>query len=136
MIFSVDMKPTGKGRPRFTMQGGRVHTYTPQQTKDAETLIASGYLLAGGRRYDGAVQLGITAVYKIPKKTSKSKQAEMLMHKIKPQTKPDIDNVVKLVLDALNGIAYRDDKQVVSIKCGKIYGESARMIVEVEGECQ
>lgn len=131
MIFAVDMKPTGKERPRFTVQGGRVHTYTPQKTKDAEAEISAAYLMAGGKRYEGPVMVGVTAVYKVPKNTPKNKREEMLEGKVKPKTKPDIDNVVKLVLDALNGVAYIDDSQVVYVRCGKIYGTTAQMIVEV-----
>ena len=71
----------------------------------------------------------IYAYYKIPKSTSKKKRAEMLEGRIFPTIKPDADNVAKIILDALNGVVYEDDKQVVGLLTLKRYSEEPRVEV-------
>ena len=58
---------------------------------------------------------GVTAFFEPPKSISKKKRAEMLEGKIWPAKKPDSDNIAKVVLDALNGIAYHDDTQIIKL---------------------
>ena len=65
----------------------------------------------------------IQAFYPIPKSTTKKARLAIMQEDIRPQTKPDCDNIIKIVLDALNGVAYYDDKQVVCVSCNKYYGE-------------
>ena len=62
----------------------------------------------------------IEAVFPIPKSWPRAKKAEALAGKL-PPGKPDIDNILKVVLDGLNGIAYEDDKQVTMTQCKKVY---------------
>ena len=45
-----------------------------------------------------------------------------------PLKKPDIDNCIKVILDSLNGIAYKDDSQVVSLKIEKYYADKPSLI--------
>ena len=73
----------------------------------------------------------ITASFLPPKSASKRKKVEMLEGKIYPTKKPDIDNILKVVLDALNGLAYRDDSQVISCTVLKTYGEEEGVYVSV-----
>ena len=68
------------------------------------------------------MRIRIQAIYQIPKSFSKKRTATALDGLIRPQVKPDIDNVVKVVCDALNKIAYKDDTQVVEIAACKLYG--------------
>ena len=56
----------------------------------------------------------------------------MLSGEIKPTKKPDADNIVKIICDALNNIAYKDDTQVVDLQVKKIYGGTEKVIVEIE----
>ena len=51
---------------------------------------------------------------------------------LRPTTKPDIDNVIKAVLDGLNGVAYADDSQVVALSASKCYSDDPRVVVIVE----
>ena len=67
-----------------------------------------------------------------PKSTSKIKHAEMLCGSLKPLKKPDVDNIVKVVADALNGVAYHDDTQIVSVSAKKVYAASEGLDVIVE----
>lgn len=115
----IQVEPQGKARPRFTKKG---RAYTPQQTKDYEDLIKYEFIRqCGNNPTDKPVSLSVTAYFKIPKGTSKIKSKKMASGLIKPTKKPDADNIIKAVADALNGIAYLDDKQIVECSCYKKY---------------
>jgi Holliday junction resolvase RusA-like endonuclease len=88
--------------------------------------VQLAYQAAGGRLYDGAVAVRITAHQALPKHATKAQRAAAERGEIHPIRKPDLDNIVKIVLDALNGSAYRDDTQVLQLDARKIYtaGES------------
>ena len=128
MIFKIEGQPQGKGRPRFTKSG---HAFTPQATRDYEFLIASEYKEAKGEMFDGNVRVNIKAYYKIPKATTKEKRGLIERGLLKPAVKPDIDNVIKAILDGLNSVAYHDDNQVVYVDGEKFYAEEPCVIVEV-----
>lgn len=118
VYFFVPGKVQGKARPRFSSRSGTV--YTPGRTKSYERQIAEAYEAQHGPCFDGAVMVVIEAVFPIPKSWPRAKKAEALAGKL-PPGKPDIDNILKVVLDGLNGIAYEDDKQVTMTQCKKFY---------------
>jgi Holliday junction resolvase RusA-like endonuclease len=70
----------------------------------------------------------------MPASASKKKQQSMLHGGIRPTKKPDCDNIAKAVLDALNGIAYYDDSQVVTVTVEKLYSDTPRVEVEITEE--
>lgn len=122
MDFFVPMRRiVGKARPRFMRSG---HTYTTESTRDAEKQIAACARSAGVEPIQAPqpVSVLIEAFYPIPTSWPKAKKADANAGDLLPTVKPDIDNVAKLVLDALNGIAYEDDAQVVAIAATKAYG--------------
>lgn len=80
---------------------------------------------------EGAVRAEITAYYGIPKSASKRTRADMLSRYIRPAKKPDLDNVAKIVLDSLNGLAYKDDAAVVELVVEKFYSETPRVEVRL-----
>lgn len=125
--FTIEGEPKGKGRPRFTRGG---HAYTPKETVEYEEWVRASYLKAG-KVYFANEELGmeIKAYYKIPKSTSKKKRAEMVH--TRPTKKPDYDNVAKIVTDALNEVAYADDKQIVEAKQSKLWAIDDKPRVEV-----
>lgn len=127
----IDGEPVGKGRPRFCRRGNYVQTYTPAETQAYESRIKTAYLLAG-QMMQGPVKISITAYYKIPKSASKAKRHTMLNGEILPQKKPDVDNVAKIVLDALNQVAYQDDKQVAELHVYRYYSDTPRVEIEIE----
>jgi Holliday junction resolvase RusA-like endonuclease len=131
MRFTVDIDPIGKARPRFTKTG---HAYTPQKTKDAEELIAAAYrATSGGCIPKGVpVELGVTAHFPIPKSFSQKKRDAVLDSEILPTKKPDADNILKLVADALSGVAYEDDAQVVRMEVLKEYTALDDGYIEIE----
>lgn len=124
--FFVPGTPTGKGRPRFSVVQGRVVAYTPKSTKDVEKMVAKEFraLKTNHGPESGNVKIFITAVFDIPKSYTKAKRELALAGKIYPTKKPDIDNITKLVMDALNGLAYYDDSQVTVIHAVKRYSMS------------
>jgi len=127
VTFTVPGPPVGKGRPRMTRRG---HTYTPQKTIDAEERIAAEARSALDRLAEGPVRLTVWATFQPAKSWPKYRRAAALgsFH----TQKPDVDNLGKLVADALNGIAYADDSQIAEIVCRKIWGPSPSTVVMIE----
>lgn len=133
LVFEVPGEVRGKGRPRFTKTG---HTYTDSETKAYEQKIIAYYRKAlGGFRWpDGAfISVKVTAHYPIPKSATKAAVAAMQSGKMLPTRKPDIDNVLKIVLDALNGVAYKDDARVVCVEAEKVYSFTPKIVIEMKG---
>ena len=97
--FFVRGIPT-KRRPRFTKQG---RAYTDEKTKKEMEEIAVRYK---GQKHKGCVSVEVDIYPKLPKNAPKRLEDTPAMKK------PDVDNVLKIVMDALQGVAYDDDKQV------------------------
>lgn len=128
--ITIPGKPRGKGRPRFSRATGR--TYTDDATAVYENLVKTIWMTVVGKRLDGELAVGIEAHYAIPTSKPKKIQAAMRDGFVRPTTKPDIDNVIKAVLDGLNGVAYADDSQVVEISASKCYSDDPRVVVIVK----
>ena len=131
ITFTIPGPPRGKGRPRFARRGQHVMTYTDDKTAAYENLVTLAYKQAGGGRMEGAIAVLLQMFHPIPKSASKAKRAGMIVGEIKPTIKCDADNCLKAVLDGLNGVAYDDDKQVVTILVMKRYDENPRVDVEI-----
>lgn len=135
MFFEVPGTPRGKQRPRVVRQNGRTISFTPDQTVQYENLVRWCYKTAeNSKRFpdDMPLKVIINAYYEIPKSASKKKRAQMITGEIRPTKKPDADNIAKIICDALNGIAYRDDAQVVTCIINKRYSEEPSVSVEIE----
>ena len=134
MQFEVKGKICVKGRPRFVRRGQCVQTYTPDTTANYENLIKWSLIQAGGEIINTptGVLISIIAGFTPPTSVSKKKQIDCLDNKIKCIKKPDIDNITKLVMDALNKIAYEDDSQVVEMTVRKVYHEQETLFIEIE----
>ena len=132
--FIVPGPSTGKGRPKFCSMGKFSKAYTPPKTKAAELdiLVRFKNSYPGAKPMDGAIFVSITATFGIPKNTSRKLGVAMLAGVVKPTKKPDIDNIIKLVLDALNGHAFTDDANVVELICTKRYGASPAVGISIE----
>lgn len=134
--FTIPGDPVGKGRPRFGRTKNRgVHTYTPDKTAKYEALVARCYRAAIGYTIKYAsIGIEINAYFPIPKSYSRKRVQDIMEERELPTKKPDCDNIVKIILDALNGVAYTDDKQVVDVRCRKHYarpGEPGRIVVTI-----
>lgn len=132
----------GKGRPRFSRKNGIMRTYTPQQTLQHEKQIKNAYEGASLREHgyiakapEGVpVHVSIVIRRGLPKSRPKR-----IVSELDTRSGFDVDNCVKEVLDALNGVAYSDDKQVTEIhalKRERVRGMEDRTYVTVfwEGE--
>lgn len=132
--------PVAQGRPRFSRQGGFVKTYDPIKSRTYKALIRLELqpLLSDPdfTPIDKACCLNLKVFRALPKSFSKKKREEALLGYIRPTTKPDTDNYVKGVLDALNGTALKDDSVVCEIFARKFYSERPRIEVVLEAkEC-
>ncbi|MCE0659081.1 RusA family crossover junction endodeoxyribonuclease, partial [Clostridioides difficile] len=106
-------EPVGKERPRFNLATKR--TYTPQKTKDYEELIKWLYQSKVRHYFTGYIKMTLRCYYSIAKSNSKKIKEQKRNNVLRPNKKPDIDNVVKIIADSLNEIAYKDDTQIVEV---------------------
>lgn len=127
--FEVLGEIVGKGRPRFTRTG---HAYTPQKTVSYENQIKKAYRHNYTYCSKKALRIKIIAYFKIAKSTSKKRKQFMLDDDIKCTKKPDVDNIQKIVLDALNNVAYLDDTQVVQVVAIKKWDEEEKLKIIIE----
>ena len=137
MKFTIEGDPVGKARPRV-YQGRAI---TPAKTRHYEEWIRISYQIALQEQgetiesvfleSDIPVEITIKALFPIPKSYSKKKQKAILQGKLKPTKKPDIDNITKAILDALNGLAFHDDSQIVKLNVVKDYASGEKGSVEV-----
>lgn len=126
-------EPCGKQRPRVVQRNGFAQAYTPAKTANYETLVQYEYSRQCGHEFlgEGPVRMDIVAYFGIPKSVSKRKRAAMISGAIVPTKKPDADNIGKLVADSLNGLAYKDDSQVVWMDIKKRYAEIPHVDIEI-----
>lgn len=130
--FSVPGKPFGKQRPKVTTRYGYSMAYTPKKTVEYENKVRSSYIQTNGNnKLEGPISAKILGVFGVPKSMSKKQQKKLIEEKHHTK-KPDCDNIGKSILDALNGIAYKDDSQVCKLYIEKIYGEESRTEVVLE----
>lgn len=127
--FEIPGEPVAKGRPRFNKKSGA--TYTPKQTASFENRVALFAREAGVPLLDGPVFANITFWFEWPKSMwrKRNPRGEEWM-----DTGKDVDNMAKGVLDALNGIAYHDDKQVCALTVSKrraAQGKPAKTCVSI-----
>ena len=131
--FTVYAKPQGKGRPRFARTGKGIRAFTPKKDHDYERHIAMQFLEQGGTVFEHKyIGVSIVAYFPIPKTARKADRLLFETGYIPYDHKPDVDNVAKSVLDGLNGVAWVDDKQVVSLKIKKFYAKEPRVDVKIQ----
>lgn len=137
MRFKLMGAPCAQGRPRFTARGGKIRAYDPAKSrayKERAALVAKAAAEKAGWELNTEAPLSvkISAVLAIPRSFSRSKRQQALEGLIRPTKKPDLDNIYKCVTDALSGVIYKDDKQIVKAEMEKRYGEEAEAGVYVE----
>lgn len=130
--FEVPGKVTGKGRPRVNTT--TAIAYTPTKTKEYEELIKQYFILKYRKisPLENRIKVTIKAYFSIPKNTNKIQKEEMLKGIISPTKKPDIDNIAKIVLDALNKLAFKDDNQITKLDLEKIYSQEEKVCIKIE----
>lgn len=133
LTIEVEGTPVGKGRPRITTRNGRPRGFTPPRTETYEGKLAffAKMAMQGRAVFEGPLAVRVEAHFPIARSWPKRKQAEALAGTVRPTTKPDADNLLK-VLDAFNEIVWRDDVQVVEATIVKRYSDRPRLVVTVE----
>lgn len=134
IAFFVPGQPVGKGRPRIGRVGAHASMFTPEKTSSYEAIVrhAAHAAMNGADPMLIAVRVRLDILMQIPASWSARKAERAAAGQELPTTKPDIDNVEKAIFDAMNGIVWRDDVQVVDVVKSKRYGRAPGVRVEVE----
>ena len=120
MTFKVIQKIRGKARPRL----GKYGAYKVKEDRNDERRIKEAYLSSGGELLEGYIKINIDMYFKLNKNETKKSRDLKIKNILRPNKRPDIDNSIKLYLDALNKVAYKDDTQVVEISAKKMYANT------------
>ena len=134
--FTILGNPIGKERHRTSvLPNGKIHTYNSKKNTNYERFVKSEYKRQCGNIYFvGELDVELTIYFPIPKSFNKKNRESALMDEVRPQTKPDIDNCSKIILDALNGVAFEDDKSVVDLAAHKYYSSVPCVEVIINGD--
>ena len=134
MCYEIEIQEsiTGKQRPRMNTYTGKA--YTPTKTKNYEYLVRQIFVYKYPQfiPIENRVRLTIIAYFELPKKRSKLQEAQMLADIISPTKRPDWDNIGKIVSDALNKFAFKDDSQITESIIIKKYARTPKVIVKIE----
>lgn len=126
--------PVAKSRQRVNFKQKK--TYPNPKTANYENLIR----LAFHEKYpnpkiiDGSVGVSVRFMFAVPQSWSKKKRAKALDGKVPMTKRPDIDNLLKSVLDGLSGVAWSDDRIVTSVFMSKDYAEASKVLIYIFGE--
>lgn len=131
--FFVPGQPVGKGRPRIGRVNGNARMFTPEKTVNYEGLVkyAAHEAMNGNQLIDGPVGVTLWIGCQIPASWSLKKQKRAIDGLEFPTTKPDIDNLEKAIFDAMNGVVWKDDVQVISVAKWKKYSQTPGVKVAV-----
>lgn len=133
LTLTIPGEPCAQGRPRFSTHGGFVKAYDPEKSRNYKAYVKMCVIKSmqeqGLTLTEKALSIEVRAFMSIPSsKSKKFKQAAVLGIE-RPTKKPDVDNIFKCVTDAMSGIAYKDDKQIVAATVNKWYAEVPRVEV-------
>ena len=125
VTFRVDGQPHAKGRPRFTRKGGFVRAYTDEKTLAYESIIrqAAQKSMGGSEPLKTALDAFVYISFAVPLSYSKKRKEACLNGLERHTKKPDIDNVVKAVLDGCDKVIFENDSQIINLYVTKKYGE-------------
>ena len=122
--LTMTIEPLPKERPRATVVGGHARIYTPKTTASYEKKIRDAWVKANGDKpQEGPLVARIHFGLPVPRSETKARKRLMLTRQAFPTKKPDLDNLCKAVMDGLNGVAYKDDNQIVTLLTRKFYAE-------------
>lgn len=125
--------PKPQPRPRITVRGKYAHAYEPKSITEYKRLVANKYRSEYKQQLPliGALSVDISFYRPVQKSISKIERKRRLLGESLPTVKPDIDNYVKAILDALNGLAFQDDSQIAVLYARKIYSDRPRTEIEI-----
>ena len=135
LMFEIPGSPIGQGRPKFSTINGHAKAYDPEKSRNYKAyvrLLATQSMKDSGfTMIEGPCCLSIDAYFEVPKSKSKKFREAALSGLEYPTKKPDIDNIIKAIQDALNGLAYKDDALIVRLHTVKLYSEIPRVEVSL-----
>ena len=132
--MAIPIEPVPKGRPRFKVMYRQVRTFTPPKTCEFENQLKQYFLYeTKGVAFARGVPIAVNIEFgmRIPESTTKKRKKLMLDGEIMHTVKPDLDNLIKAVLDALNGLAWYDDAQIVELNVTKTYVEEPHILINI-----
>lgn len=133
LFFTFEIEPVPQLRPRVSSRGGYVRVYDPPKVKNFKNLLRSLAVNQYARPpLLGALSVSLTFYRPVQKSISQSERERRLSNESKPVVKPDTDNYIKATLDALNGILWHDDAQIVKIIGEKRYSDHPKITVSVK----
>jgi Holliday junction resolvase RusA-like endonuclease len=126
----IQGEPVAKGRPRMTRRG---FAYTPAATRkfEAHGRLAAQLAMDGRPPIEAPVRIELLVELPVPASWSERKRAAAVVGDVRPTSRPDIDNFLKAILDAINGIVVADDSQVVETHATKKFGIAPKMVATV-----
>lgn len=128
-------EPVAQARPRFAIVAGRAMAYDPKKSRDYKEYVKlAAAEKAPASLLEGPLALKLDIYRPIPKSFSRKKAAEAEAGQLRPTTKPDADNFLKGVKDALKNVIWKDDSQVVDILVRKFYSEKPRIEIQISHE--
>lgn len=129
VYIHVPGSPRGKGRPRFT-RGGIAFTDAKTRNSEAFIKLVASEAMAGRKLLEGPLRATLLAYFDVPKSMPKRDRPSALDGSLRPTKKPDADNILKLI-DALNGVVFKDDSQIVEASIRKFYAETPRLEIYI-----
>lgn len=129
VTITLPGEPQPKQRPRWRLVKGHVTTYTPTETTEYQTYVSTEYMKQHGEMFtDAAVDLNVIFYMSIGRSLPEREKRAIRLGLKRPLKRPDLDNLIKIIMDGLNGVAYDDDKQVVKIIAEKKYSDEPRVV--------
>ena len=133
LTLTIPGEPCAQGRPRFSTHGGFVKAYDPEKSRNYKAYVKMCAIKSmqeqGLTLTEKALSIEVRAFMSIPSSKSKQFKQAAVLGIERPTKKPDVDNIFKCVTDAMSGIAYKDDKQIVAATVNKWYAEVPRVEV-------
>ncbi len=129
-------EPCAQGRPRFSTAGGFVRAYDPAKSRNYKAYVKAVCADAAEKQgwlfnTDLPLEVELIAGLSIPSSKSKKWKQAAAEGVEKPTKKPDVDNLIKIIMDALSGVIYKDDKQIIKMSVEKRYAEQPGVTLEV-----
>jgi Holliday junction resolvase RusA-like endonuclease len=126
----VSGAPVAKGRARMTRRG---FAYTPAATRkyEAHARLAAQLAMDGRPPIDVPVRVELLVELPVPANWSRRKAEGAITGDVRPTSRPDVDNYVKSILDAINTIVVVDDAQVVDLRAVKKFGVAPKLVATI-----
>lgn len=130
IILEIQGRAQAKGRPRFSSSG---HAYTDARTRAAERMLQFAMREVCSKPLEGPLELGVTFKFRRPNSWAKARKAAVDESGDEPWFvgKPDVDNLLKTIMDAAKGILWGDDSQVVKVEACKVYSSDPGTVVNL-----